>query len=1173
MGSIRTWGSYFLTCLLAIQTPTWGQDAATNLPSVQEIEARLQELSESKPPNAELSVQLYQEALAALGRAAEAERRDRAFAAEAAEAPAIMSSLDAQPVATASPADKAKAESSSLPDLENQLLQAQSDSTAARAKLAEFETTAALGSKLRAELPEELTQTKLKLAASEEALVALPADEAQQPKRTLLLAQRAEYRASMGALETRRNTYEVRRDLLNKRRDRARLEVTRAEENVDRLKQLVDARRKVDGDSTAKSAGNRLDVLVARFPELKDLAEATQVQVDRRSGETGLPRRISGARAGREATRESLEKVRIKFRSARRRILVGELTEGMGQILRWDNERLPSPAAARAITKQLERTLSEAQLELIDTDESRQAFGDLDTATDSFLREHSPKTPSSELRSATREVLSTLRASHDAVLGDLETLTGELYTHKDLARSLLRESKEYREFIENRILWVRSSPPNPVKSALLIPEHLSKLREDLLEQFRPQTLLDLFYTRAESLVFLLLAVLGLFVSMLRLKKKRVEFAELVGSYKSDHFIYSIYALGLTVLLALPMPLLVWAIGWLLTGQPDADENLPGAVGHGLLEISMVWFSLRFLKELVSVKGLGSAHFRWNTDATAVVRRALRWFEPTVVVLGFGVLFFDRHDDPTWADSLGRLCFIGCMLALGGLAHKLVRARSLFLPKATGSNRSLIDKSWGLVTASAYGVPLILTLLSTSGYYYTAMQLVLRLRYSIGFAGALVLVNSLLLRWLFVTRRRLAVKQALEAKARREQESALAGVTETGSPLVDAEKIDIPAIDAQTRQLFKTSISLASMLGLFWIWSSVLPALRGLDRVQLLPVLSIVDSDAESLDLQGFGIPSTPVTQAPAAGSSQAQLPSAPTAQLMNARETSEGQQGLPSKLTLADVLLALLFALVTSIAAKNLPALLELSLLQRLPLDSGSRYAVSTIVRYFILLLGVSAVSGALGIGWQKIQWLAAALTFGLAFGLQEIFANFVSGLIILIERPIRVGDIVTVGGTEGRVTQLRMRATTILDWDRREYLVPNKEFITGSIINWTLSDPVTRLTIPVGIAYGSDTEKARRLMLKTATDHPLVLRDPEASAIFRSFGDSSLNFELRVFLGNRDLWPRVIDQLHSEIDKAFRNANIEIAFPQRDLHIRSAEGLNQIAKGEHREKRKEEPQ
>ena len=126
-------------------------------------------------------------------------------------------------------------------------------------------------------------------------------------------------------------------------------------------------------------------------------------------------------------------------------------------------------------------------------------------------------------------------------------------------------------------------------------------------------------------------------------------------------------------------------------------------------------------------------------------------------------------------------------------------------------------------------------------------------------------------------------------------------------------------------------------------------------------------------------------------------------------------------------------------------------ILQRLSFDAGSRFAVTTVVRYVIVVVGVVVTFGQLGIGWSKVQWLVAAVTVGLGFGLQEIFANFVSGLIILFERPIRVGDIVTIGGFSGRVTQIRIRATTIRQWDRKELVVPNKEFITGQLINWSL--------------------------------------------------------------------------------------------------------------------------
>ena len=211
-------------------------------------------------------------------------------------------------------------------------------------------------------------------------------------------------------------------------------------------------------------------------------------------------------------------------------------------------------------------------------------------------------------------------------------------------------------------------------------------------------------------------------------------------------------------------------------------------------------------------------------------------------------------------------------------------------------------------------------------------------------------------------------------------------------------------------------------------------------------------------------------------------------------------------------------------------------------------------MRYLILFVGLSAALQAVGVSWERIQWLAAALTFGLAFGLQEIFANFISGLIILFERPVRVGDIVTLGDVTGRVTRVHMRATTVVNWDRKELIIPNKEFVTGRVINWTLTESVTRVVIPVGIAYGSDVEAARSLILNVALAHPDVLSDPEPSCYFERFADSSYELTLRLFLPRPALILKTRHEVLEGIRHGLGDANIEIAFPQRDLHIRSAD-------------------
>jgi potassium efflux system protein len=171
-----------------------------------------------------------------------------------------------------------------------------------------------------------------------------------------------------------------------------------------------------------------------------------------------------------------------------------------------------------------------------------------------------------------------------------------------------------------------------------------------------------------------------------------------------------------------------------------------------------------------------------------------------------------------------------------------------------------------------------------------------------------------------------------------------------------------------------------------------------------------------------------------------------------------------------------------------------------------------------------------------------------------------VAGLIILLERPIRVGDVVTVDDITGAVSRIRIRATSITNWDRKEYVVPNKEFITGRLLNWTLTDKVNRIVINVGVAYGTDTERVKDLLLEIADSHPLVLKDPAPAASFDAFGDSSLNFVLRTYLAALDHRLQVTHDLHTSINNAFNAEGIEIAFPQRDLHIRTTPEVLAVA-------------
>jgi potassium efflux system protein len=310
------------------------------------------------------------------------------------------------------------------------------------------------------------------------------------------------------------------------------------------------------------------------------------------------------------------------------------------------------------------------------------------------------------------------------------------------------------------------------------------------------------------------------------------------------------------------------------------------------------------------------------------------------------------------------------------------------------------------------------------------------------------------------------------------------------------------IDEQTRTLLKLALFILVLAGIWVIWEPVFPAFGILQDIQFWSYSTVVDGVTKTVPI------------------------------------------------TLANIAMAVTVAVTTIIAGRNLPGLLEVILLNRLPLDPGARYAYSTVCRYAITAIGIIIVFNTIGIKWAKLQWLIAALSVGLGFGLQEIVANFVCGLIVLFERPFRIGDTVTIGDVSGTVTRIRIRATTVADWDRKELIVPNKEFIVGRLINWSLSDNIIRLKVPVGIAYGSDTDLAEDLLIKVANSNPLVSKSPEPKAVFLGFGDNALNFELRVYIKNIDDWIPMLHSLNRAIDKAFRQAGVTIAFPQRDMHL-----------------------
>jgi small-conductance mechanosensitive channel len=245
---------------------------------------------------------------------------------------------------------------------------------------------------------------------------------------------------------------------------------------------------------------------------------------------------------------------------------------------------------------------------------------------------------------------------------------------------------------------------------------------------------------------------------------------------------------------------------------------------------------------------------------------------------------------------------------------------------------------------------------------------------------------------------------------------------------------------------------------------------------------------------------------------------------------------------------------VLVVASRWLMRLVVNKLLKSTAMEKGMLQSVATLVRFGILVIGFIVIFQSAGIDLSSLSILAGALGVGIGFGLQNITNNFISGLIILFERPIKVGDRIEVGEIAGDVISINARATTIVTNDNISVIVPNSEFISGTVINWSHSDRNVRFLFPVGVSYKEDPDKVKKILLDVADKNEHVLKNPAPTVMFDEFGDNSLNFYLGVWTSTHIEKPRVLkSELYFEIFKKFTEQGVEIPFPQRDLHIKTS--------------------
>ncbi|MEM9081143.1 MAG: mechanosensitive ion channel domain-containing protein [Verrucomicrobiota bacterium] len=657
-------------------------------------------------------------------------------------------------------------------------------------------------------------------------------------------------------------------------------------------------------------------------------------------------------------------------------------------------------------------------------------------------------------------------------------------------RSYLTLITTIDSFLAEKLFWQRSSAPVDLSFFRDLPAALAWTFDSVHLRELASSLRTLPSRAPAVTLFILLALTALILGRKKLLAALHATGPLTRRISSDHYGHTLRALLYSILLALPVPLILGFLAWSFFNDPSASTWLRGlATGLTWATIFLSWLSL--LREVARPNGLAESHFQWSHHTTTTIFRTCLLLALLYVpaTLLASITLFEQSS--RHFDSVGRLGFVLAHLSLAFVfARAFHPSKGIFADLNQRSPHRLLVKLRHLWYLLAFGIPLTLVLLALIGYYFTALSLGEQLQRTLQIIAAGFLLYGLLLRWFMMKQRKIALKEALENRELRRQAEKEPADESNVTEDEDLE-LDLDEVATQTRRLLRSLVGVTVLFALWWSWSNTLP--------------------------------------------------------------NNQNDLALPTSGPLwLGILQALVLLTISFTIIKNLPGLLDLLGLRNASFEPGTRYAIATIAQYALGALTLLLVFKLLNLDWSQFGWMAAALSVGLGFGLQEIVANFVCGIILLFERPIRVGDVVSLGNTTGTVTRIRMRATTITNWDRQEFIVPNKEFITGSIINWTLTNQVNRIVIPVGVAYGSDTKQARELLLKVANQHPLILKDPAPLASFEEFADSTLNLILRCYLPNMDNRLSTITELHDCIDEEFKAANIEIAFPQQDLHLRS---------------------
>ena len=766
----------------------------------------------------------------------------------------------------------------------------------------------------------------------------------------------------------------------------------------------------------------------------------------------------------------------------------------LSRIIQQQKQKLPTNLNIQGLSKQI----ADLRVQIFDITQKRNELYDLDAYIAKVESDEGEKFTNTEKIQLTNLLTERRKMSSDLI----KSLNNQLNLAISLEltqQQITQISDQIQLKLDQQSFWVKSNSPINLDWFAELPRAFIAQVDGILKKIG-------LPTNYSNLPYLLMYCLGLFVVggaifkfKDRIKQRLSKINGEINRLKYDNQWNTPQALLLTAFLTLSGTLWFLAIcqmlGFFFMKNPtefwDWSFSMAG-----------YWWFFTFWLSLFRPNGIFVRHFEFSQQSAVRFQSVIKRIVVAVVLLLNTSVFSNVTDYGLANDVIGQVnTIVSLLFCIIIIAPRFKNVLRSYEDEKKNHNHIIVK----IVQFGLQIIPVGLVLLVALGYYYTALNLIQHLINSYIAWCMWWLIRQVIYRGITVSSRRLAHRR-LEEKLRQKQ----AGFNDDSTSddvVVLNEKEEGLALNEVRSQLlrFADLFIWTALIGIFYyVWSDLVTVASYLREVTLW-------------------------------------------------QQTTTTEAGtVTESITLFNLLVALVIVGITYVLVRNISGILEVLIFSRVNLSQGTPYTITTLLTYIFIAIGGAWAFATLGMSWSKLQWLFAALSVGLGFGMQEIFANFVSGIILLFERPIRVGDTVTINDVSGTVAKIRIRAITLIDFDRKEVIVPNKSFVTGQVINWALSNTMTRLVINVGVAYGSNLELVKKLLLQAANEQTTVLKDPEPRAYFLSFGASTLDHELRVYVAQLAERTNTIDALNRRINELFAENNIDIAFNQLDVFIKN---------------------